>query len=165
MRSQYQVHHDVSIDDEVLQYVATVAARQIPERPLPGKAIDLLDQASAMARIRAPGRPVELRDYDQKIQEVRRRKEAEIDLHNFEAAARARDEEKHLLAARAAKEMEWKSHASAPAVSEADVADALAIASGASKPEIGYSSSNFSRRVRRSPSPFAAEDPSVWAIS
>ena len=100
LRDRYEAHHRVTITDEALVSAATLADRYISDRFLPDKAIDLIDEAGSRLRIRRMTAPADLREYDDKIAEVRQRKEAAIDGQDFEAAARLRDEEKQLIAAR-----------------------------------------------------------------
>jgi ATP-dependent Clp protease ATP-binding subunit ClpC len=75
---------------------ASLADRYINDRFLPDKAIDLIDEAGARLRIRRMTAPPDLREYDEKISQVRRQKEAAIDGQDFEKAARLRDDEKRL---------------------------------------------------------------------
>jgi ATP-dependent Clp protease ATP-binding subunit ClpC len=76
-----------------------MADRYINDRFLPDKAIDLIDEAGARLRIRRMTAPPDLREFDEKIAEVRREKEAAIDGQDFEKAARLRDDEKQLTCA------------------------------------------------------------------
>ena len=99
LRDRYEAHHRVTITDEALVSAATLADRYISDRFLPDKAIDLIDEAGSRLRIRRMTAPADLREYDDKIGDVRQRKEAAIDGQDFEAAARLRDEEKQLIAA------------------------------------------------------------------
>src|SRR5204862_127877 len=96
LRDRYEAHHRVTITDEALVAAATMADRYISDRFLPDKAIDLIDEAGSRLRIRRMTAPADLREYDEKIAEVRQRKEAAIDGQDFEAAAKLRDEEKQL---------------------------------------------------------------------
>ncbi len=98
LRDRYEAHHRVTITDEALVSAATLADRYISDRFLPDKAIDLIDEAGSRLRIRRMTAPPDLREYDEKIGDVRQRKEAAIDGQDFEAAARLRDEEKQLSA-------------------------------------------------------------------
>src|SRR5882724_8022823 len=108
LRDRYEAHHRVSITDSALVAAATLADRYINDRFLPDKAIDLIDEAGARMRIRRMTAPPDLREFDEKIANVRREKESAIDAQDFERAAKLRDKEKQLLAAKAAREKEWK---------------------------------------------------------
>src|ERR1700709_390127 len=108
LRDRYEAHHRVSITDSALVAAATLADRYISDRFLPDKAIDLIDEAGSRMRIRRMTAPPDLREYDERIANVRREKESAIDAQDFEKAARLRDEEKRLLGDKAQREKEWK---------------------------------------------------------
>src|SRR5512135_3706091 len=108
LRDRYEAHHRVSITDDALVAAATLADRYISDRFLPDKAIDLIDEAGSRMRIRRMTAPPDLREYDEKIANVRREKESAIDAQDFEKAASLRDREKQLLAEKAHREREWK---------------------------------------------------------
>src|SRR5690348_8487138 len=108
LRDRYEAHHRVSITDEALVQAATLADRYISDRFLPDKAIDLIDEAGSRMRIRRMTAPPDLREFDEKIADVRREKESAIDSQDFEKAAALRDKEKTLLGDKAKREQEWK---------------------------------------------------------
>ncbi|MFC0429626.1 ATP-dependent Clp protease ATP-binding subunit [Kutzneria buriramensis] len=108
LRDRYEAHHRVSITDSALVAAATLADRYINDRFLPDKAIDLIDEAGARMRIRRMTAPPDLREFDEKIADVRRDKESAIDAQDFERAAKLRDQEKQLLAQKAEREKQWK---------------------------------------------------------
>ena len=132
LRDRYEAHHRVTITDEALVSAATLADRYISDRFLPDKAIDLIDEAGSRLRIRRMTAPPDLREYDEKIADVRQRKEGAIDGQDFEAAARLRDEEKQLAARRAEREKQWRA-GDLDEVAEVDeelIAEVLAVATG-----------------------------------
>src|SRR6476661_7438208 len=132
LRDRYEAHHRVTITDEALVSAATLADRYISDRFLPDKAIDLIDEAGSRLRIRRMTAPPDLRDFDEKIAEGRRKKEGAIDAQDFELAASLRDEEKKLIIAKTEREKQWKAgdmHAVAE-VDEELIAEVLATATG-----------------------------------
>ncbi|WP_460810513.1 ATP-dependent Clp protease ATP-binding subunit [Nocardioides salsibiostraticola] len=132
LRDRYEAHHRVTITDEALVAAATLADRYISDRFLPDKAIDLIDEAGSRLRIRRMTAPADLREYDDKIGEVRKRKEAAIDGQDFEAAARLRDEEKQLILKKSEREKAWRA-GDMDEVAEVDeelIAEVLAVATG-----------------------------------
>ncbi|GGR46906.1 ATP-dependent Clp protease ATP-binding subunit ClpC [Nocardioides luteus] len=132
IRDRYEAHHRVTITDEALVSAVTLADRYISDRFLPDKAIDLIDEAGSRLRIRRMTAPADLREYDDKIADVRQRKEAAIDGQDFEAAARLRDEEKQLIAKKAEREKAWRA-GDMDEVAEVDeelIAEVLAVATG-----------------------------------
>ncbi|MEI6109926.1 MAG: Clp protease N-terminal domain-containing protein, partial [Actinomycetes bacterium] len=108
LRDRYENHHRVTITDAAIVAAATMADRYINDRFLPDKAIDLIDEAGARLRIRRMTAPPDLREFDEKIAQVRMTKESAIDSQDFERAASLRDDEKNLMADRAVREKEWK---------------------------------------------------------
>ena len=132
LRDRYEAHHRVSITDSALVASAQLADRYISDRFLPDKAIDLIDEAGSRMRIRRMTAPPDLREYDEKIAQVRREKESAIDSQDFEKAAALRDNEKQLLAKKAAREKEWKAGDMdvVAEVNEELIAEVLATATG-----------------------------------
>src|SRR6266542_349633 len=103
LRDRYEAHHRVSFTDDALVAAANLADRYISDRFLPDKAIDLIDEAGSRMRIRRMTAPPDVREVDEKIAEVRLRKESAIDVQDFERAGHLRDEE------RQRRERQWKS--------------------------------------------------------
>ena len=132
LRDRYEAHHRVSITDSALVAAAQLADRYISDRFLPDKAIDLIDEAGSRMRIRRMTAPPDLREYDEKIAQVRREKESAIDSQDFEKAAALRDNEKQLLAKKASREKEWKAGDMdvVAEVNEELIAEVLATATG-----------------------------------
>jgi ATP-dependent Clp protease ATP-binding subunit ClpC len=132
LRDRYEAHHRVTITDEALVAAATLADRYVSDRFLPDKAIDLIDEAGSRLRIRRMTAPPDLREFDEKISDVRRRKESAIDGQDFEVAASLRDEEKKLILAKGEREKQWKA-GDMDVVAEVDeelIAEVLAVATG-----------------------------------
>ena len=122
----------MSITDDALVAAAQMADRYISDRFLPDKAIDLIDEAGSRMRIRRMTAPPDLREFDEKIADVRRDKESAIDSQDFEKAAALRDKEKQLIEKKDAREKEWKA-GDMDAVAEVNeelIAEVLATATG-----------------------------------
>jgi ATP-dependent Clp protease ATP-binding subunit ClpC len=94
LRSRYEQHHHATFSDDALRLAAELSSRYLSDRFLPDKAIDVIDEAGARARIRTMTRPSDLKEIEARIEEVRRSKEAAIAKQDFEAAAKLRDEER-----------------------------------------------------------------------
>ncbi|MBU0677460.1 MAG: ATP-dependent Clp protease ATP-binding subunit [Verrucomicrobia bacterium] len=108
LRPRYEEHHHARISDDALKASAELSSRYLTDRFLPDKAIDVMDEAGARARISAMTRPPDVKEQEKKIEEIKERKEAAIHDQKFEEAASFRDEER---AAREAMEMileEWR---------------------------------------------------------
>jgi ATP-dependent Clp protease ATP-binding subunit ClpC len=87
LRPRYEQHHGVRIRDDALVAAAEMSDRYVPDRFLPDKAIDLLDRASARARIRAgePAAPAD-RAGEEELEQLRRAREVAVDAEDFERA-------------------------------------------------------------------------------
>ena len=132
LRDRYESHHRVTITDDAIVAAANLADRYISDRFLPDKAIDLIDEAGSRMRIRRMTAPPDLREFDERIANVRRDKESAIDAQDFEKAARLRDSEKTLLGEKANREKEWKAGELdvLAEVTEEEIAEVLAIWTG-----------------------------------
>ena len=132
LRDRYEAFHKVSITDDAIVAAATLADRYVQDRFLPDKAIDLIDEAGARLRLSILSSPPELRDFDDKIAEVRAKKESAIEEQDYEKAAQFRDEEKKLLGERLRLEKEWRKGEKGETgkVDEGIIAEVLAQATG-----------------------------------
>ncbi|MBA3689995.1 MAG: ATP-dependent Clp protease ATP-binding subunit, partial [Actinobacteria bacterium] len=132
LRDRYEAHHRVNFTDDALVAAANLADRYISDRFLPDKAIDLIDEAGSRMRIRRMTAPPDVREVDEKIADVRLRKESAIDGQDFEGAATLRDEERQLLEERARRERDWKSGEMdiLSEVDEEEIAEVLSIWTG-----------------------------------
>ncbi|HEX9890563.1 MAG TPA: ATP-dependent Clp protease ATP-binding subunit, partial [Actinomycetota bacterium] len=132
LRDRYEAHHRVSFTDEALVAAANLSDRYISDRFLPDKAIDLIDEAGSRMRIRRMTAPPDVREVDEKIAEVRMRKESAIDGQDFEGAAGLRDEERLLIEERTRREKDWKSGELdiLSEVDEEEIAEVLALWTG-----------------------------------
>ena len=124
LRAHYEDHHRVIIPDETLEASAKLSDRYITDRFLPDKAIDVIDEAGARARIASQVPPPEVEELKLDLAEIAGRKEAAIRDQDFERAAELRDEERELQqrirAEQEAWEKERKKHR--PEISVEDVA-------------------------------------------
>ena len=127
LRDRYEAHHRVQITDQGLVAAANLADRYISDRYLPDKAIDLIDEAGSRLRIRRMSAPPDYRELEEKIADIRRKKEEAIEAQDFEKAASFRDEEKRLTEERSERETEWReAEGSAFAeVNEEEIAEVL----------------------------------------
>ncbi len=93
IRSRYEEHHHLVITDEALKTAATLAARFIPDRFLPDKAIDLMDEAGSRVRIQNSAVPTTLKDAVKGLERIRQEKDEAIAAQQYEFAAELRDQE------------------------------------------------------------------------
>ncbi len=132
LRDRYEAHHRVNFTDEALVAAANLADRYISDRFLPDKAIDLIDEAGSRMRIRRMTAPPDVREIDEKIAEIRLKKESAIDGQDFERAASLRDEERQLQEERQRREQVWKAGEMdvLSEVDEEEIAEVLSIWTG-----------------------------------
>ena len=94
LRPRYEEHHKMDLSDEAVTAAVKLSDRYITGRFLPDKAIDIMDEAGARARIKAMTRPPEVKNLETAIEATRTKKEKAIKDQKFEDAASMRDEEK-----------------------------------------------------------------------
>jgi ATP-dependent Clp protease ATP-binding subunit ClpC len=96
LRQKYEDHHHVTIPDPSLVSAAKLSERYITDRFLPDKAIDVIDEAGARARLAAQAPPPEVAELKHGLEQVTSDKEAAVRDQNFERAASLRDKEREL---------------------------------------------------------------------
>ncbi|MDQ0233016.1 ATP-dependent protease ATP-binding subunit ClpC [Metabacillus malikii] len=96
LRDRYEAHHRVSITDEAIDAAVKLSDRYISDRFLPDKAIDLIDEAGSKVRLRSFTTPPNLKELEQKLEEIRKEKDASVQSQEFEKAASLRDTEQRL---------------------------------------------------------------------
>jgi len=94
LRQRYEDHHHARILDEALTASAELSSRYLNDRFLPDKAIDVMDEAGARARISSMTRPPDIKEKERQIEEIKKKKEDAIKAQHFEEAAAFRDEER-----------------------------------------------------------------------
>ncbi len=98
LRDKYEAHHGSKYTDDAIIAAVKLADRYINDRFLPDKAIDVIDEAGACARLSMSAIPSEVRELEKQVEDVAKEKEASIQQQEFEKAARFRDKEKDLRA-------------------------------------------------------------------
>ncbi|MCJ7763629.1 MAG: AAA family ATPase, partial [Dehalococcoidales bacterium] len=93
IRERYEEHHKLTISDEALSAATTLASRYIPDRFLPDKAIDLVDEAASRVRIKYYTKPRSLKKLKQDEEHYRRDKEAALATQQYDHAAELRQQE------------------------------------------------------------------------
>lgn len=91
LREKYEEHHKVKITDEALKAAVDLSDRYINDRFMPDKAIDLIDEGAAKARIQNLSTPTDIHEIDEQIKLIDNRKEDAISIQDFEKAADLRD--------------------------------------------------------------------------
>ena len=107
LRDKYEAHHGVKITDGAIVQAVKLADRYMNDRFFPDKAIDVIDEACARARLSVSTVPSEIHDLEKKLEEVVKEKEAAIRGQEYEKAARLRDKEKDLRSRRNDLKKSW----------------------------------------------------------
>jgi ATP-dependent Clp protease ATP-binding subunit ClpC len=108
IRGKYEEHHKATFSDKSLEAATKLSDRYITGRFLPDKAIDVMDEAGARARIASLSRPPDVEDLTAQIEQVCAQKEQAIAAQHFEEAAKFRDQEKQLRLRQEQITEEWK---------------------------------------------------------
>src|SRR5258708_18882257 len=94
VRERYEKFHAVSYTDEALRYSVYLSNRYIPDRFLPDKAIDLIDEAGARVKLRQATVPEEVGEVQKRVKFITHRMESAIAEHDFEKARFYSEEER-----------------------------------------------------------------------
>ncbi|QKY70921.1 ATP-dependent protease ATP-binding subunit ClpC [Lentibacillus sp. CBA3610] len=108
LRDRYEAHHRVTITDEAIEAATHLSDRYITDRFLPDKAIDLIDEAGSKVRLRSYTVPPNLKELEQKLEDVRKEKDSAVQGQEFEKAASLRDSEQRLREEVEETKNEWK---------------------------------------------------------
>ena len=132
VKDRYEEHHNVDITEDAIKAATNLATRFIPDRFLPDKAIDLLDEAGSRVRLRGSSTPASVKDAMQVLDEVRKEKDEAIASQQYEMAAELRDRELNLNQNLDTLEKEWhegrlKERAQ---VTEEDIAEVVSMWTG-----------------------------------
>lgn len=132
LKQKYEEHHRCTYTDEAIKAAVYQSERYISGRFLPDKAIDLLDEAGAKARISVMHQPSHLSELEGKVEEARSAKEEAIGRQEYEKAAQLRDNEKKIREDLQKSRADWESHKDEhkPVIGEEDIAHIVAKQTG-----------------------------------
>jgi ATP-dependent Clp protease ATP-binding subunit ClpC len=108
LRSHYEEHHRVEIPDETLGASAKLSERYITDRFLPDKAIDVIDEAGARARLATQVPPPEVTELKEQVEALSAKKDEAIRDQDFERAAELRDQERELQGEIRKRQEDWE---------------------------------------------------------
>lgn len=112
IRDRYEAHHNVKITDDAINASVELSSRYICDRYLPDKAIDLIDEASARAKLLSHIEPEYIKVIEKELDKAIREKEEAINVQDFERAAKLRDEEVKLTDKLNIENDNWKNKSS-----------------------------------------------------
>lgn len=96
LKPKYEEFHNVIYDDGVTEAIVKLSKRYVPERFLPDKAIDILDEAGSAKKISSESRPAELAELEKSIEDLNREKDNLVQSQDYESAAMVRDKVRDL---------------------------------------------------------------------
>jgi len=128
LKPTYEKHHSVSISDNVIEEVVYMAERYINDRFMPDKAIDVIDEASALLRVKSAKKPTKIRDYQIQIKSLNEKMEECVAKEDYERAAlyKTRISQLSDMLKDLEKEYELKSHIE---LTSDDIASAISLIS------------------------------------
>jgi ATP-dependent Clp protease ATP-binding subunit ClpC len=132
IKHRYEEFHHLVISDEALEVAASLAAKYIPDRYLPDKAIDLVDEASSRIHIKYSDTPIDLAEARKALERIRKEKEEAIAGQQYEYSSELRERELQLLEKIDKMEKEWqiKQEMGRPTVTMEDIAEVLSMWTG-----------------------------------
>jgi ATP-dependent Clp protease ATP-binding subunit ClpC len=132
IKERYEQHHHLTISDEALVTAANLAARYIPDRFLPDKAIDLVDEAASRVRIRHRTMPITLKQAKEQGDNIRKDKDAALATQQYDYAAELRERELQIDEKIKQLEAEWRSEQEQEdvVVRKEDIAEVVSMWSG-----------------------------------
>jgi ATP-dependent Clp protease ATP-binding subunit ClpC len=130
IRGPYEEHHRLRISDEALEAAAHLSARYVPDRFLPDKAIDLIDETSARVRMYKTPIAGSLKESFESLRTVQRERESAMEEARYEDAADLRERERDLEEKIEQLRLGWQDMDAGPAVSSEDIAEVLAMWTG-----------------------------------
>lgn len=132
LKSGYEMHHRVEYTEEAIIHAAKLSKRYVTDRFLPDKAVDLIDEAGAKARLQNTIRPKEIVDLEKEIQKLVQVKDEYVKAQDYEKAADMRDKVNELKRKHREMKEEWKKgvNQETPLITAEDIAKIIAFTTG-----------------------------------
>ncbi len=132
LKPKYEEHHNVTYTEEALAACVALTVRYVPDRFLPDKAIDALDEAGSRVHLGSINVPQGVRELEEQLEAVRQQKMEVVKKQRYEEAAKLRDDEKQIEAKLAQVQAEWDEEArkNRTPVTEDDIAEVVAMMTG-----------------------------------
>ncbi|MHB8647430.1 MAG: ATP-dependent Clp protease ATP-binding subunit, partial [Thermomicrobiales bacterium] len=132
IRTRYEDHHQLKISDEALKSAASLAARYVPDRFLPDKAIDLVDEAGSRVRMHRSVAPPNLKQAQSMLVSLQNEKESAKNADDFDVAKQLQDREERLRDRIHEMEREWQEEKQTDEayVTEEDIAQVVSMWTG-----------------------------------
>ena len=149
IRDKYEAHHNVKISDEAIEAAVNLSSRYINDRFLPDKAIDLIDEASSKARLRAYTEPENIKKIEENLSNTKKEKEEAITIQDFEKAASLRDKEHSLKDELEKQKAKWrdKNTKNIINITAEDIANVIAVWTGIPAQKINQTENEKLRKL------------------
>ena len=112
IKERYEDHHNVILNEEIIENCVKLTDRYIPDRNLPDKAIDAMDEVGSMVHMSNINVPKIIKDIEKKIVDIKGQKKEVIKKQKYEEAAKLRDEEKKLDESLEKEKIKWQNESS-----------------------------------------------------
>ena len=130
VRGAYEAHHQLRIGDDALQAAARLSARYVPDRFMPDKAIDLMDEAASRVRMYKVPQAITLRDTFRELKSTQRQKNEAVEAKRFDDALDLRHQELDLERKLEQLRQGWQDLVPQPTVHEEDIAEVVGMWTG-----------------------------------
>lgn len=132
IKDKYEAHHKIKISDEAVISAVKLSERYIGDRFLPDKAIDIVDEAASRVKLRVQTVPDEIKELEQRVENLANEKIAAVNSQDFERAASLRDEERELKRTLSDEKSKWEEQnsRSTSEVTASDIAEIVAAWTG-----------------------------------
>ncbi len=131
VKGRYEEHHKLTIEEDALKEAANLAARYIPDRFLPDKAIDVVDETASRVRIRHHALPVSLQEAKLRLEKLKKDKETALAAQQYESAAELREQEVQEEEKLKTQEAKWHAEQQEPPkVTANDIAEVVSMWTG-----------------------------------
>ena len=132
IHKRYEEHHKVTFSEESLRSAATLASRFIPDRFMPDKAIDLIDEAASRVRLRSSTLPLSVKETMKALEGVRKEKEESIASQQYEYATELKDREEKLAEKLTSLRDDWQKsqEKDIPEITSEDIAEVVSMWTG-----------------------------------
>ena len=132
IKSRYEEHHELDIDESALTAAAHLASRFISDRFLPDKAIDLIDEAASRVRINRSTMPISVKDLTKALESLRKEKDEAISSRQYEHAAELQEREAGLAEKLEVQERDWKQEmeSEGAVVTDEDISEVVSMWTG-----------------------------------
>ena len=148
LKTYYEKHHGVTIGDEVIDDAVYMADRYVAERYMPDKAIDVIDEAAALVRVKHSRRPSRVRDFTRQLKNLNEKMDEAVNSEDYERAALYKTRISQLQA-KLAETKENDEKKSPVILSDDDIAHAIATMTGIPVKRLQKSEAKLLRRLEK----------------